>query len=229
MEDFCVIGIGIVGLSAALNLLQRRPGASPVLVEKEDVLARHQTGHNSGVIHSGIYYEPGSFKAQLCRRGADEVKHVCAEQGIPVLELGKLLVATDQLEVRPLEALVDRARANDVTARWITKDELRAMEPNVVGEAALLIPETASVDYREVSAAMPWVVTALGGRIEFGTEVTHIAETPQAVTVRTRNREVACRQLVVCGGLQADRLARAANVRTDVTIIPFRGEPSGGQ
>jgi L-2-hydroxyglutarate oxidase len=237
--DYCVVGGGIVGMAAAMSLLERSPGASIIVLEKEAVLARHQTGHNSGVIHSGIYYEPGSLKADYCRRGAAATKEFCARHGIPVNEIGKLLVATNAPETARLLDLENRAALNGIAVQRLSGAELHELEPNVAGVGALLVHSTATVDYRKVVAAMEQVVSDGGGRIELGVEVRGIRESASKVTVTGTRRapgvrakaapdsarvEWTARQLVVCGGLQADRLARMAGIRTGVRIVPFRGE-----
>lgn len=222
--DYCVVGGGIVGMASARSLLRSRPGASLVLLEKEGSLARHQTGHNSGVVHSGIYYAPGSLKAELCRRGAEATRRFAAEHGIRSTGQGKLLVAGDERDARRMAALVDRAAANRIDVRPVDAGELRELEPNVRGLGALLVPSTGSVDYVAVTEAMHREVTGAGGRVELGQRVIAIRETAAHVEVRTDTDAWTARQLVVCGGLQADRLAAMAGVRTDARIVPFRGE-----
>ncbi|UYM07230.1 L-2-hydroxyglutarate oxidase [Solicola gregarius] len=222
--DYCVVGGGIVGLSTARELLLRRPGASLVLLEKESGLARHQTGHNSGVIHSGIYYEPGSFKAELCRRGVRATREFCSEHGIPVASTGKLIVATNATELGRLSALEDRAVQNSIEVQRLDAAELRAEEPNVAGDAALLVPSTACVDYGLICEAMRTEIEKAGGEIVTAAEVTAIREDPAQVLVSSTDHLWQADQLVVCGGLQSDRLARMAGVRTSVRILPFRGE-----
>ena len=224
MYDFCVIGGGIVGLATAMCLLEQRPGASVVVLEKEHSVARHQSGHNSGVIHSGIYYEPGTLKAELARAGSQATKDFCATHHIPVRRLGKLLVATNDRDLARLDDLVERAAHNHVTVERLDGAELRAREPAVGGVAALLVPATASVDYTIVCAAMEQVVASTGGVVQLGVEVTAITESASTVVVSAGHRDWACRRLIVCGGLQADRLARMAGIHSDVRIVPFRGE-----
>src|SRR5215217_7803831 len=163
--DFCVIGGGIVGLATAMKLLERHPGASLLLLEKEVALATHQTGHNSGVIHSGIYYAPGSLKADLCKRGEHATKEFCGAHGIPFVTCGKTLVATNALELERLEALVGRARENGIEAERLDGAELRRREPNITGLGALFVPTTAIVDYRAVCATMARVIQASGAEI----------------------------------------------------------------
>jgi (S)-2-hydroxyglutarate dehydrogenase len=229
--EYCVIGGGIVGMATAMSLIRRRPGAGLVLLEKETRLARHQTGHNSGVIHSGIYYQPGSFKARLCRRGAEATKAFCSEHGIPVTVQGKLLVATDARDAGRMAGLEERARQNDIDAVRLSGAELYALEPHVRGVGALLVRATGSVDYRRVCTAMEQVVLGGGGRIELGVEVTGIRESPTEVSVTAERsgstqRRWTARRLVVCAGLQSDRLARLAGLPLphDARIVPFRGE-----
>jgi L-2-hydroxyglutarate oxidase len=224
VHDFCVIGGGIVGLATALALLELRPGSTVVVCEKEDGLARHQSGHSSGVVHSGIYYEPGSLKARLCREGAAATKVFAREHGVPVRELGKLLVATDAADAVRLEALVDRAARNDVVAHQVGRAELAELEPNVAGVAALHVPATASIDYVALCAAMEQVVTAAGGEVRTGVAVTAVVEKAGVVRVSTTGGDLVARRVVACAGLQADRVARMAGVQDDVRIVPFRGE-----
>lgn len=222
--DFCVIGGGIVGLATAMRLLERQPGSSLLLLDKEATLARHQTGHNSGVIHSGIYYTPGSLKADLCRRGAQATKAFCREHGIHHETCGKLLVATDSLELQRMEGLLDRARLNQIEAVRLDAAELRVREPNIEGVGAVFIPETGIVDYREVCDQMARIIRQAGGVIELSAEVDGIRETPDAVEVTAGSRSWKAGRLVVCGGLQSDRLARLAGIEARHQIVPFRGE-----
>lgn len=227
INDFCVIGGGIVGLATAMTLLRERPGASVVVLEKEPGPARHQSGHNSGVIHSGIYYQPGSLKAELCVRGVQATWEFCAEHAIPILSCGKLIVATNDLEVSRLGALVGRAAANRVEAHRLNRTELHALEPNVDGRAALLVPSTGVVDYQRIAEAMAGVIVAEGGRVEYGGSVTALHESGDRVDVVAGGRTWSARQVVVCAGLQADRLVRAAGIRPQFRTVPFRGEYYG--
>jgi (S)-2-hydroxyglutarate dehydrogenase len=224
VHDFLVLGGGIVGTATARALLQRRPGCTLVLLEKEAELAKHQTGHNSGVIHAGIYYAPGSLKAKLCRAGERATKEFCAEHGIPFEVPGKLLVATSDVEVERMRALQERAGANDLVVEPVDGAELRCLEPEVAGLAALRVASTGIVDYKRVTRAMADDVRQAGGAIELGVTVDAIDETSDVVTVRAGERSWQARQVVVCAGLQADRMARLAGLRTDFRIVPFRGE-----
>lgn len=222
--DYCVVGGGIVGLATAGQLLQAHPDAGLILLEKEPGLGVHQTGHNSGVIHAGIYYAPGSLKAELCRRGAQATKEFAAAHGIAVDVCGKLLVATDSAEAARMDALYERSRVNGVVSDRIDAAELRRREPHIRGVGALFVPSTGIVDYKAIAAAMGDEIRAAGATIEFGVQVTGIAETTDLVTVSAGERRIQARRLVVCGGLQADRLARMAGARSDFQIVPFRGE-----
>lgn len=222
--DHCVIGGGIVGMASAMALQKRNPGTSVLVLEKADSLATHQTGHNSGVVHSGIYYQPGSLKARLSREGARATKEFCAEHGLPVKELGKLLVATDERDEVRLDDLEQRAAANSIEVRRIGGAQLREMEPHVAGRAALLVPVTSSVDYVAITRTMADVVAAAGGQVELGQEVTAVREDADEVVVTTATGEWRARSLVACAGLQSDRIARMTGVRTAARILPFRGE-----
>lgn len=224
LSDYCVVGGGIVGMATAMSLLRQRPGASVVVLEKEVGAARHQSGHNSGVIHSGIYYKPGSLKARLCLRGAQMTKQFCAEHGIPVIECGKIIVATNGLEHERLQHLAKRAVANRVVTERLSRGELRSFEPNIDGMSALLVPSTGVVDYGRVTDAMASVVRASGGEIVYGADVTSILESARSVDVRSGERTWSARYLVACAGLQADRVARTSGLRPAFHTVPFRGE-----
>ncbi len=222
--DFCIIGGGIVGLATAMELLKRQPNASLVILEKEPVLAKHQTGHNSGVIHAGIYYAPGSLKAELCKRGAEATKQFCSEHGIKFEVCGKLLVASTALEVQRMEALYVRSQLNGMKVERLDAEQLRAREPNIVGLGGLFLDATGIVDYRQVCETMATVIRRNGGEICLEKTVTAIAEDTDKVTVSTHDGAWQARHLVVCAGLQSDRLATLAGIDIDHQIIPFRGE-----
>src|SRR5580698_6352537 len=163
--DFCVVGGGIVGLATAREMLLRRPGASLVLLEKEASLSTHQTGHNSGVIHAGVYYAPGSLKARLCRAGNQQTKQFCAEHAIPIEVCGKLIVATSPVEVGRLTDLRKRCDANEIASQELDGAALTALEPRIAGLAALLVPSTGIVDYRRVCLALAEDVRQAGGEV----------------------------------------------------------------
>lgn len=222
--DYVVVGGGIVGLSTAFSLLQSRPGAGVLVVEKEAELAAHQTGRNSGVIHSGIYYQPGSLKAELCRWGAQATKQFAREHHIPMQECGKLLVATNDRELVRLGELEARASLNGIDAERIDAAELRRREPYVSGLGALFIKETGITDYSAITRALADRVLQMGGDLKTMTPVTGIQESSDHVALDTPDRRLTAHQVVFCGGLQSDRLARMAGVNVDFQIIPFRGE-----
>ncbi|HEY6482602.1 MAG TPA: L-2-hydroxyglutarate oxidase [Steroidobacteraceae bacterium] len=223
--DFCIVGGGIIGLATALALLTRKPHASLLLLEKEQELATHQTGHNSGVIHAGVYYAPGSWKARLCREGNELIRQFCLEQDVRFEVCGKLIVATSALEVTRLEALRERCVLNHIETVAVSADDLGALEPRIAGRAALLVPGSGIVSYRQVSLALARRIRMLGGTIALGSQVEAIAETPGEVQISTmQGHTFSARHLIVCAGLQSDRIARLAGLRPGVRIVPFRGQ-----
>lgn len=181
--DFAVIGGGIVGLATAMKLLAERPGASLVVLEKEDGVARHQTGHNSGVIHAGIYYKPGSHKAILCKEGAQRTRQFCDEHGIGYRNTGKLIVATNDAELERMNALYERALLNELDVEKIDAAELRRREPNITGVGAIWLTTTGIVDYRQVCAKMAEVIESAGGTIRLGAQVVDITESLSEVRI----------------------------------------------
>lgn len=220
-----VVGAGIVGLAVA-RAVQRQHGADLVVLEAERDVAVHQTGHNSGVVHAGIYYAPGSLKARLCRRGMGQLREFCAEQGIPYEACGKLVVATDESERGRLERLAERASSNGVEGlAWLEGEEMRRVEPHVSGVCALHSPSTAIVDFVAVANALARSVAADGGEIRTGAAVRRVrAESGRAVVELARGDVLEADRVVVCAGLQSDRLARASGRGAEPRIIPFRGE-----
>ncbi|MCP8631743.1 L-2-hydroxyglutarate oxidase [Pseudomonas mosselii] len=222
--DYCIIGGGIVGLATAMALLERRPGASLLILEKEASLGRHQTGHNSGVIHAGIYYAPGSLKADLCKRGAQATKDFCSAHGIAFEVCGKLLVASNDLEVQRMQALYERSQQNGLKVERLDAGALREREPNIVGKGALFLDATGIVDYQQVCDSMAKVIRQAGGELRLSTTVRAIQEHADHVAISADGNAWRARQLVACAGLQSDRLARLAGVKIDHQIIPFRGE-----
>lgn len=228
VHDFCVVGGGIVGLATALTLLQRRPGSSVVVIEKEHEVAAHQTGHNSGVIHAGIYYQPGSRKALFCKQGSEWTRRFCDEHDIGYRNTGKLIVATDDLEVERMQALHERALINELDVELIDAAELRRREPAITGKGAIFLRSTGIVDYRQVCRTMAEEVTAQGGEVRLGCRVVGIAETASRVEIDIQDgasrQRVLAGQIVVCGGIQSDRLAELAGLEPDFRMVPFRGE-----
>jgi (S)-2-hydroxyglutarate dehydrogenase len=222
--DFVIVGGGIVGVSTAWQLQRRYPDAAVLLLEKEKELARHQTGHNSGVIHAGVYYQPGSLKADFCKRGAAATIVFCRKHGIPVLQCGKLLVATDPVEARRMDALEERCERNGIQTQRVSREELKKREPNITGVGALFVPATGITDYKRITAAMAGRFMALGGEVKTGAAVTSLKESGRAVTLRAGNQRLESRYLIACGGLMADRIAAMMGIGIDFRIIPFRGE-----
>ena len=223
--DLAVIGGGIIGTAVAREMTLRRPGARLVLLEKESELARHQTGHNSGVIHSGVYYRPGSVKAATCREGADALIRYCREEGIPHRVRGKLIVATGPDEEPHLHELHRRGSANGVSGlRLLEGDALREIEPHCAGVRALHVPGTAVTDFCVVARRFARDAEALGAEIRTGTIVTGIGRDGPDAILTTNREPVAARLVINCAGLHSDRIARMAGAAPDLLIVPFRGE-----
>jgi len=224
VEDYLVVGAGIVGLATARALLLSRPGSKVLVLEKADDVATAQTGHNSGVIHAGIYYAPGSLKARLCRAGERATKDFCNLNGIRYETVGKLVVATDAVEMERLTRLGDRAAANGLELERLDEVRLRELEPHVRGVGALLSPTTGIVDFREVAQALAGEIVAHGGRVITRSQVRGITELAGEVAVDSDSGDFHAQRLVACGGLQADRLAAIGGLDVDFRIVPFRGE-----
>lgn len=222
--DFIIIGGGIVGMSTAMQLTQVYPDAKILLLEKESGPAHHQTGHNSGVIHAGVYYTPGSLKAKFCLAGNKATKAFCDKHGIRYDECGKLLVATNELEMERMRALWERTAANGLERHWLSAGELREREPNIVGMGGIFVPSSGIVSYAEVTAAMGREFQAAGGEIRYNAEVTALDERAEEVVVRTTDNEFRGRYLVTCSGLMADRIVRMLGLEPQFIICPFRGE-----
>jgi (S)-2-hydroxyglutarate dehydrogenase len=223
--DVLIAGGGIVGLASAWRILQAHPGRKVVVLEKESGVARHQTGHNSGVIHSGIYYKPGSYKARLCRRGYAQMAEFCASRGIPHDICGKIVVALTEKELPQLETLRQRAEANGlVGVRVIPGEGIAEFEPQAIGLRALHVPETGIVDYKRVSEALAAEIRAQGGEVILSSPVDGLRTMPDAKHVRAGEKEFSADFFINCGGLMSDRLARLDGLDPGVDIIPFRGE-----
>ena len=219
-----VIGAGIIGLAVARRLAQKE-GYDVTVFEQESDVAVHQTGHNSGVVHAGVYYPPGSLKARLCREGARRLKGFCAARDLPYREIGKVVVARSAAEVPRLRDIEARATANGVPGlRWLGPAELAGIEPHVRGAAALHSPSTAITDYRAIARAMAGDLEAAGGRLRLGQRVTGIGRQGDRAVVRTAAGAVTVDRLVICAGLQSDRVAALAGDGPAPAIVPFRGE-----
>ena len=223
--DLLIIGAGIVGLATALEATQRLPGMRLLVVDKEDHVAAHQTGHNSGVIHSGIYYKTGSLKARNCVAGAASMKRFCQEQGIPFGECGKLVVATTPEEVPRLEMLHHRGTANGVPGlRMLEPAPFREIEPHCAGLRALQVPSTGIVDYTVVAQKYAELIAQSGGEIVLSAKVAGLCPDGDANMVQTAAGDFRARFVINCAGLYSDAIARMAGVETELEIIPFRGE-----
>jgi len=222
--DVIIIGGGIVGLSTAWQLKQRNPDMRILVLEKESQLAYHQTGHNSGVIHAGVYYQPGSLKARFCKRGAAQTIDFCKAYKLPYEQCGKLLVATDSLEFERLAALETRCRQNDIETQRLTESELRTREPSIFGIGALFVPATGITDYTAISNKIAHLFKDLGGKVRLGSDIVTIQELGDRIDIQLKSDTVSGCLVVTCGGLMADRLARMMQIDIDFAIIPFRGE-----
>lgn len=222
--DLAVVGAGILGLAVARELLNRRPGTTVQVLEREGAIARHQTGHNSGVIHQGVYYEPGSLKAKLCVQGARELYAYCDANGVPAERVGKVIVATSEHELGRLAELERRGRANGVPGlRRLTPAELGDVEPHARGVAALHSPETGIVDYARVAASFAGDVEAAGGTVTTGCEVTGVWPGAGRLRLVHALGETRAKHAVFCAGAWSDRLAVAAGGSPDPRVVPFRG------
>lgn len=222
--DVAIIGGGIVGAATGMALVGR-PGARIVILEAEPTLAAHQTGHNSGVIHSGLYYKPGSLKAINCVEGREAMYRFCEEHGIAHDRCGKLVVVTDPSQMPALEELERRGRANGLTGlRRLRADQLKEYEPAVAGLAGLLVPQTGIVDYTAVTQAFARVVSEAGGEVWTSARVLGVRRNNGGLVLETVRGPVEARALINCAGLQSDRVARLCGVEPGVQIVPFRGE-----
>jgi (S)-2-hydroxyglutarate dehydrogenase len=223
--DVAIIGGGIVGLAVALEIAKRFPRLRLLLLEKEDRLGQHQSGHNSGVIHSGVYYKPGSLKAKLCVEGARAMIDFCHEHGIPHQVCGKVIVATREEEFPRLEELRRRGEANGLTGlQSIGPEQLREIEPHASGLRALVVPSTGVTDYAAVCERYAELIRAKGGAILTSTEVTGLRQLTSEIMVETTGPAFSTINLINCAGLFSDRISRMAGEEPDVMIVPFRGE-----
>jgi L-2-hydroxyglutarate oxidase len=222
--DVVIVGGGIVGMATAAALLDQTQAAL-VLIEKEPRIASHQTGRNSGVIHSGLYYRPGSAKARLCVEGREAMYRFCSDNDIPFERCGKVVVATDHSELSRLDDLERRGRANGLSGlRRLGPEELRELEPHAAGIAALHVPETGIVDFERVTHVLADRIRGHGGEVVTGAEFRGLRREPSGLVVESTAGRIRCRRLVNCAGLHADRVARRCGVRPEIRIVPFRGE-----
>ena len=223
--DIVVVGAGILGLATARELLRRHPQVRLLILDKEPVLAAHQTGHNSGVLHAGLYYQPGSLKARLCRAGKASLEEYAEEHRIVVNRCGKLVVAADPEELPALDELRQRGEANGVPGiEMLGPAGLKDIEPHAIGCAALWSPSTSIIDYRAVAAAMAHDVKTGGGEIRLGVEVTGITTRTDNLVLIAGTRTVATRHMIACAGLHADQLVKMTGSEPTEQIVPFRGD-----
>jgi L-2-hydroxyglutarate oxidase len=222
--DLAVVGGGIVGLATAYQFIQRFPGRRVVVLEKEDHVAAHQTGHNSGVLHSGIYYKPGTLKAATCRAGKKAMEAFCAAEGIPHEICGKVIVAVSEANLPSLHKIYERGQANGVNCALIDMSRLAELEPYAAGVRAIHVPETGIVNYRQVCERLAQKVAEAGGQVVFQARVTGVKQHMDSAVVTTAIGDYAARQVVNCAGLHSDRVARTAGQNPGAKIVPFRGE-----
>jgi L-2-hydroxyglutarate oxidase LhgO len=224
-SDVAVVGGGIVGLATAERMSRVHPDCKVAVIEKEDGVAAHQTGHNSGVVHSGIYYSPGSLKARLCVQGGALLREFCRAYGIPLRVRGKLVVATEDYQLAALAELERRGKANSVDGVvTVGPERLREIEPHASGLRALYVPETAVVDFAEVARALAKTITGRGGEIHTGARVLRVRPDAQALVLETTKGPLRTRYLIACAGLYSDRIARLEGADPKARIVPFRGE-----
>ena len=222
---FIVIGGGIVGLSTAMQLQQEYPKKSILLIEKENKIASHQTGHNSGVIHAGVYYEPGSFKAKFCKMGVQQTIDFCTKHQLPFEQCGKLIVATNDLEMKRMQILFERCKENGLNPEILDENQLRKIEPNITGLGAIKVKETGIIDYISMAKTIAKVFEAMGGKIKLNAEVIHLNETKDQTSVKIKSGETyQSSYLIACAGLQSDRIAKLMGLKIDYQIVPFRGD-----
>ncbi|WP_434362667.1 L-2-hydroxyglutarate oxidase [Parasalinivibrio latis] len=222
--DFLVVGAGIVGLSTAHQLLLEFPGSSVIVVDKEDTIAAHQTGHNSGVIHAGVYYTPGSLKAEFCKSGNSEIKVFCQEHAIPFEECGKLLVATNEAELSRMQGLINRATDNGLEFEVLTQDQLHEREPNIRGLGAIFVPSTGIVSYTAVCKALVREIERMSGQVLLGHGVQKIQETDEGITVVAGYETIVADRLVACAGIMSDKIVKMLGLEPDFKMVPFRGD-----
>lgn len=222
--DVAVLGGGIVGLATAWQISQRHPDKTIVLLEKESSLASHQTGRNSGVIHSGIYYKPGSLRATNCRNGKVALEAFCDEHDVPWQRTGKVIVATTERQIPALQSIFERGQQNGVACEVIDEPRLKELEPHVAGVRAIHVPESGIIDYPAVCRTLGALLVSHGAKLALSQQVTGIQQSSETVTIRTQNDGFEARQVVNCTGLFSDRVAKMSGQKMKEKIVPFRGE-----
>ncbi len=225
MYDIVIIGGGLVGLATGYQFLKKHPGTSLLIVEKEKEVCMHQSGHNSGVIHSGIYYQPGSQKAQNCIEGYHQIIDFAAEHHIPYEICGKIIVASDSTEVPKLNEIYQRGTANGLSGlKLLSKEEFQEIEPHCAGVQAIYVPQTGIIDYPAIAIKLKALIIEHGGEVHLNEKVEHIFEESNRVRIRTTKSEYTSKKLVSCAGLYSDAVSRMTQKENDLQIIPFRGE-----
>ena len=224
MYDFLIVGAGIVGLSVGMHLSKEYPNAKIAVVDKEDDICHHQTGHNSGVIHSGIYYTPGSFKARFARNGSQSMVRFCEENDIPFEKCGKLIVAVDEKELPRLENLFQRGLANQLNIRKVGPEEINEMEPHVHAISGIYVSATGIVNYKQVGKVYAEKIKEKNGEILTGTKVQNINMTKEFIELETSRGMLRTKFMINCAGLYSDKITEMSGLKTDMKIVPFRGE-----
>ncbi len=224
MYDYIVIGGGIIGVSTAISLNTKKPDKRSLLVEKEKTFAQQQTGHNSGVMHAGVYYQPGSLKAKFCREGLKETINFCSLHQIPYQQCGKLLIATNNIELNRMNELYERCKSNEIEVEILDQTQLSEIEPNVQGIGALLVKSTGIVNYQLITKKMSEQYEAMGGNYLLDTEIVNLKEYEDKIKIITKNETFNSKYLVCCAGLMADRIAKLLKIKINFQIVPFRGE-----
>lgn len=224
MYDFIIIGGGIVGVATAMSLLEKYPDLKVALLEKENALAKHQTGHNSGVIHAGVYYTPGSLKAQFCFEGNRLIKQFCQENDIEFDVCGKMLVASNELEIQRMKALWDRTEKNGLERYWLDESELRKREPKISGLGGIFFPASGITNYVKVTQAMAKIFEKNGGKIFYNSEVVEIKENSEQINIKTIKDQFQSKYMVSCAGLYSDKIVSMIGAKRNFVICPFRGE-----
>ncbi|WP_028469462.1 L-2-hydroxyglutarate oxidase [Neptunomonas japonica] len=226
--DYIIIGGGIVGMSTAWQMQQRFPDKKVLLLEKESVYSKHQTGHNSGVIHAGVYYAPGSLKAKFCKAGVAATMEFCQQNDVPYDQCGKLLVATNALELERMNALFERCQQNDIAVELLDAEQLKVREPNIIGVGGILVKDTAIVNYQQVTTKMAERFIEMGGDARLNHKVVGLDESADEISVEAIHNDEKVtftgKFLITCSGLMADRTTKMLGIPTDFQIIPFRGE-----
>jgi L-2-hydroxyglutarate oxidase len=223
-HDVIIIGAGIVGLATAYNILKTNPDLEIIILEKENKIALHQTGRNSGVIHSGIYYKPGSLKAMNCRAGKKLLEEFCLQEGVPFETSGKIIIATEESELERLNNLYQRGVANGVNCRIIEQAEIKELEPYVNGIKAIHVPEAGIIDYLDVCNKLAGIITDKGGSIKLSEKVVSINDWIDEIIINTTKDEYRAKYLINCSGLYSDHVAKLSGFVPGIKIIPFRGE-----